>query len=149
MNVANSRDIIEMKENNERRIPHPKGSNGSLRNLCGALSLSTMQIQATARSVSPIIFEVDALKTALCFIDPHSISWFAELAPRIRSSRNRHYCATLWEKPSPRHARSLALLSRIFLTLVWLRYRRTTHFAKSRFKCGMGPVHFQSKCTTL
>lgn len=38
----------------------------------------------------------------------------------------------------------LSLLSRIFLTLAWLRYRPTTHFAKSRFKCGMGQVHFQS-----
>lgn len=38
----------------------------------------------------------------------------------------------------------LSLLSRIFLTLAWLRYRPITHFAKSRFKCGMGQVHFQS-----
>ena len=107
-----------MKQNNGRKKHTPKGSNGSLRISagCGALSLSTMQIRATAASVSRIIFEVDALKTALCFIDPHSISWFAKLAPRIRSSRHQHYC---------RHSmgKSLALLSRIFLTLVWLRYR--------------------------
>lgn len=62
-----------------------------------------------------------------------------ELAPQIRSSLNGIATPVLEKR-----RQELSLLSRIFLTLAWLRYRPTTHFAKSRFKCGMGQVHFQS-----
>ena len=62
-----------------------------------------------------------------------------ELAPQIRSSPNGIATPVLEKR-----RQQLSLLSRIFLTLAWLRYRPTTHFAKSRFKCGMGQVHFQS-----
>lgn len=65
---------------------------------------------------------VDAVKTTLCFIDPHSISWLQ----RTRSS-DKIVMNGIATPVLEKRRQELSLLSRIFLTLAWLRYRPTAH----------------------